>query len=522
VQQRRSPRRGGSEEPIVTTALDRADRAGRADRASQNGQRHFDGAVPAAPRRPPSLRRRLASFLHQPAWPLVLMLAAWPVWWFLGFGDYVPILFAMPMIRRMYHWRVNRQRAIRVPPGFWLWGSFLVIVLAGVTTLGQEAPGTVTSPGSHRLISWALRSAVYVAVTVVLLYAGNLTEEELPRRRLAWLLGLVGIYTAIGGFCGVIAPHTQFTSPFSYVIPQSIQQSNGLLQMMLHPGFSQVQNFLGFAEGRPRAPFDYTNMWGNCLAILVPFLLVAWWAYGNRKERRRTLIVLAIAFVPTVYSLDRGLWVGIGLSIGYLALRFAARGKLALLAGLVATIGLVGVVVVASPLQGLIQQRLSHGKSNAVRDSLSGKAVTDALASPFIGYGDTRHELGSTNSIAVGKTLKCNSCGSRDIGGNGQLWQLLICDGFLGAALYFSFFAYGAWRYRRDLTPYGMAGVLVILVGFVFAIVYIAVGPPLLFTMLAYALLWKNDRELKRQAPAAVAAPAALGGPRIITSAARP
>jgi hypothetical protein len=203
------------------------------------------------------------------------MLVGWPVWWFLGFGDYVPILFAIPMIRRMYYWRVNRDRAIRVPPGFWLWIGFLIVILAGALTLGQEAPGTVTSPTSHRLFSWALRTAIYLAVTVVILYAGNLTEEELPRRRLAWLLGLVGIYTAIGGVFGVIAPHTQFTSPFSLLIPGSIQQSNGLLQMMLHPGFSQVQNTLGFAEGRPRAPFDYTNMWGNCLAILLPWLIVA-------------------------------------------------------------------------------------------------------------------------------------------------------------------------------------------------------------------------------------------------------
>jgi hypothetical protein len=475
----------------VTTAL---------ERARQNGQAQLDAAPSVAIQAPRRTRGRLRTFLNDPTWPLVVMLAGWPVWWFLGFGDYVAILFALPMIRRMYHWRVNNERAIRVPPGFWLWAGFLVVALAGVTTLSQTAPGTVTSPTSHRLISWALRTLVYLAVTVVLLYAGNLTEHELPRRRLAFLLGLVGIYTAIGGLFGVIAPHTQFTSPLAYLFPQSIQTSNGLLQMMLHPGFSQVQNFLGFAEGRPRAPFDYTNMWGNCLAILLPWLLVAWWIYGSRKERRRFLVVMAIAFVPVVYSLDRGLWVGIGLSVVYLALRFAARGKLALLAGLCATIALVGIIIVASPLQGLIQQRLSHGKSNAVRDSLSGKAVTDALASPFIGFGDTRHELGSTNSIAVGKTLKCNSCGSRDIGGNGQLWMLLITDGFLGTGLYMGFFAYGAWRYRRDRTPYGYTGVLVILLGFVFAVVYIAVGPPLLFTMLAYALLWKNDRELRQEA----------------------
>jgi len=191
------------------------------------------------------------------------------------------------------------------------------------------------------------------------------------------------------------------------------------------------------------------------------------------------------------------------------AVRFAARGRLGMLAGLCGVLALVAVVVVASPLQSLISQRLSHGKSNAVRSSLSGLAVDVAASSPFIGYGDTRHELGSTNSIAVGKTAKCHSCGSRDIGGNGQLWMLLITSGFVGAALYCSFFIFGIWRYWRDQTPYGLVGVLVLILSFPFMLVYIAVGPPLAFTMLAYALLWKNDRVLRKEAEEAAAEHAA-------------
>jgi hypothetical protein len=375
-----------------------------------------------------------------------------------------------------------------------------------VSVLSLTAPDSVVTPSSGRYLSWALRTAQYVSVTVLLLYAGNLTEKELPRRRLAWLLGLVGIYTAVGGIAGVADPHLQFTSPFAYVVPKSVQASNGLLAMMLHPGLTQVQNILGYAVGRSRAPFDYTNMWGNCLAILLPWLMVAWWSYGNRKERRNLLIVLGIAFVPVVYSLDRGLWVGLGISIAYLAVRFAIRGKLGLLLGLLGVIGLAGIIVVASPLQSLIQDRLAHGKSNAVRSSLSGLATTVGASSPVIGYGDTRHEQGSTNSIAVGKTVNCHTCGSRDIGGNGQLWLLFICEGFVGAALYCGFFIYGIWRYWRDPTPYGMAGVLVLILSFPFMLVYIAVGPPLAFTMLAYSLLWKNDRALKQERAESAAA----------------
>ncbi len=481
------------------------------ERARQNGLSGFMGAPPAEPQVPGRTprARRLSWFARDPAWPIVVLLVGWPLWWFLGVGDYFPIVVAVPMVRRMWLWRVHRERTIRLPPGFKIWSLFLIVTFFSVATITLTAPETVPSPIGSRLISWVLRTGVYYAVTVLLVYAGNLTEEELPRRRLASLLGLVGIYTAIGGVLGVLAPHTQFTSPLAYLLPHSLQANNGLLAMMLHPGFSQVQNILGYDVGRPRAPFDYTNMWGNALAITLPWLIVAWWAYGNRKERRNLLIVLAVALVPVVYSLDRGLWVGLGISVVYVAIRFAAKGKLGLLAGLCGVLALIAVVVVASPLQSLISQRLQHGKSNAVRSSLSGLAVDVAVSSPVIGYGDTRHELGSTNSIAVGKTAKCHSCGSRDIGGNGQLWMLLITSGILGAVLYCSFFLYGIWRYWRDPTPYGMVGVLVFILGFPFMLVYISVGPPLVFIMLAYALLWKNDRVLHQEAEEAAAESAA-------------
>jgi hypothetical protein len=439
-------------------------------------------------------RRRLFS---GPAWPVEALLIAWPLWWLLGFGDYFVALLAIPMMGRMYAWR-SVGRKVRFPPGFGLWLLFLVIMLAGVAELSVTAPGTIVSPASHRLISWAMRALDYGGVTILLLYAGNLTERELPRKRLAGLLGLVGVYAVIGGLGGVIAPSVHFTSPLAYVIPQSQQLSNGQLFTMLHPGFSEVQNFLGYAEGRPMAPFDYTNMWGNCLAILLPWLIVAWWCYGTRRQRMGTIAVLLLAFIPVVYSLDRGLWVGLGVTVIYLAVRFALRGKFTMLVSVAGAIAVIGVVILASPLHALIAQRLAHGQSNTSRVTLSVSATKDVLTSPVLGYGDTRHAIGSAQSIAIGKNANCRSCGNSTIGGNGQFWLLLITTGIGGTLLYCSFFAYGAWRYRHDPTPYGMAGVLVLLVSFVFMMVYSTVGPTINFMMLAYVLLWRNDRELRR------------------------
>jgi hypothetical protein len=193
----------------------------------------------------------------------------------------------------------------------------------------------------------------------------------------------------------------------------------------------------------------------------------------------------------------------------------AARGKLGMLAAVLAGISVVGVAVLATPLQSVITQRLQNGKSNDLRATLSAVAIKDALSSPILGYGDTRQEIGSPSSIAIGPTANCGNCGQTPVGGNGQLWLLLICNGIVGAALYLAFFAFGCWRYRRDTSPYGLAGVLVLLLSFVYMFTYVAVIAPLGFTMLAYALLWRSDLARRRSAgqpPDQVAGPADLAG----------
>jgi len=439
--------------------------------------------------------RRRPLFTSKPAWPMTALLAGYPIWWALGLADESVFIMAVPMLMQMRSWH-RRGRSVKVPPAFGLWLLFLVCVAAGIATLGLSAPDTVVSPLSNRVLSFADRGVTYGALTVILLYAGNLTEHELPRRRLAWLLGLVGIYTTIGGLGGVVAPHFQFTSPLAYVLPRSLQ-SNTLIQSALYPGFSQVTSVLGVTEGRPKAPFEYTNTWGECLTMLLPWLLVVWWSYGSRKQRKWVLITAAVALIPLVYSLNRGVWVGVGLTAVYLAVRLAARGRLALLGLVCAGLAVVGIAVVATPLQGLITSRLQHEQSNSIRGSLSVTALQDANAAPLIGYGDTRHQQGSASSIAVGPTSNCSQCGQYEIGSNGQLYLLLICNGWVGTAFFLSFFGYLGWRYRRDKTPYGMAGVLVILLSFLYMFAYTAVTAPLEFIMIAVALLWRNDQWLR-------------------------
>ena len=454
--------------------------------------------------RPPGRQRaRLAIprkgwLARHPEWPITALLAGYPLWWALGVGDYMFVVLAIPMAARMYAWRARRGRHVQLPPGFGMWLMFLLVMLAGAVMLTLTAPGTVRSPVSHRVLSFANRTADYGGVTVLLLYAGNLTERELSRRTLAWLLGLLAIYTTAGGVAGMLDPGFQFNSPALAILPHSVQ-NNSFIQASMHPGFAQVQNVIGVAQGRPKAPFDYTNTWGNCLSILLPWLVVGWWSYGTRRQRMITAAVLAVAVVPLVYSLNRGVWIGAGFTICYLAVRMAARGRMLLLGTSCAAFVLAVIVVLASPLHNIISQRLSHGQSNAIRASLSSVAIADGLSSPVLGYGDTRQERGSPHSIAVGPTANCLQCGQYAVGSNGQLWLLLVCSGVAGAAFYLGFFGYAVVRYRRDTTPYGLAGVLTLLLLFIYMFTYVAVVAPLGLTMLAYALLWRNDRQLRQE-----------------------
>jgi hypothetical protein len=85
------------------------------------------------------------------------------------------------------------------------------------------------------------------------------------------------------------------------------------------------------------------------------------------------------------------------------------------------------------------------------------------------------------------------------VGSTGQLWLLLICNGLVGAIVYVGFFALSTWHFRRDRTPYGQAGVLVLVLSLLYMFTYSALSAPLGFTMLAYALLWRNELDRRRQ-----------------------
>jgi hypothetical protein len=439
--------------------------------------------------------QRVTWLARHPAWPVTALLAGYPLWWALGVGDFMWIILAVPMAARLAAWWLHGSRPIRLPPGFGFWLAFLAWTGASVIMLKLGAPGTVSSPLSHRLVAYADRTATYLALTVLLLYVGNLTERELPRRKLAALIGLLGGYAVALGIAAIALPHFEFNSPTLALVPHHLR-GNAFIQAQMHPALAQVQDVFGTitGQGRAKAPFDYTNTWGECLTIALPWLVVV--CFGRESRRwQRVAGVAALAFgaVALVYSLNRAAWIAAAIGVVYLALRLAARGRTAFLGGLTGLLVVVAAVALFTPLSRVVSLRLQHGGSNDIRASLFALSMRDGVASPVLGYGDTRQQRGSVNSIAIGPTNACPICGSAEVGSTGQFSLVLVCTGFVGVALFFGFFGYLAWRYRRDRSPYGMAAELVILLSFLYMWFYDAVPAPLGLTMLACASLWRDD-----------------------------
>lgn len=433
---------------------------------------------------PPSSRRKATL---PPAWPLTALLAFFPLWWALGLRSVAFAAFAAAMAAQLL-----RKRPIRVPPGFGLWMLFLLWYIAGAAMLGSTAPGTVPEPATDQLTGFAFRLVNYVAATIILLYVGNLTESEMPRHRLVKLLGVFGLVTVGGGLIGVLWPHLSFTSPFEALLPQSLR-SKDAVQDLTHPAVAQLHDVLGYTSPRPKAPFSYTNVWGNNFSILVIWLIVGWYVHGSRRQRWVTVLACCLAAIPVVYSLDRGLWVGLVLSVLYAAVRLATRGRVVLL-GMIAVATAFGVMAfMASPLQDMVRSRFEHPHSNDGRGALSAAALEGAVSSPVVGYGSSRSMRGTAKSIAIGPSSQCQNCGIGTIGSNGQFWLVVFANGFVGAGLYVSFFLYSAWRYRRDRSPIGTAGVLVLLLSLCYILVYGAVSTTLGLYFISLALLWRGD-----------------------------
>lgn len=418
---------------------------------------------------------------------LVLLLGLYPLWWTLGLGVLIFPILALPMAISLFR-RHRAGRPVLLPPGFVLWLIFYAVLVAGIFALGAEPPGAVAAGFQDRIVGAAYRLVLYACLTILLVHAGNHARPRMLIILLAWLF----VVTVAGGLAGTLAGHFEFNSPLELLLPNEIR-GRGFVRSLVHPQLAQIHDIVGDPKPRPAAPWGYTNTWGNNYCLLAPWFLVAAGFAKRSAGRLLAVVVFFLSLVPVVLSLNRGLWIGLGVLLLYFGVRQAIAGRTRVLAVTAAAVAAAGLLTAASPLSDVISSRLDNGKSNGVRMFLTERAVAGLAESPVLGFGSTRNTIGGRNSITVGESEACERCGNFTIGGNGQLWQLLFAHGAVGSLAYFGFFGYGLWRFRRDRSAIGLAAGATIVSSFVASLWYNSLVTPLAFTFLGYVLLWRNN-----------------------------
>lgn len=449
---------------------------------TEGGSRPEPAVLPAVPADQASLRSRL----FRPGWPLLWLYLGFPAWWLLGVSHLIFLLLAAPMALDLL-----RRAHVRVPRGFGLMVLFLFWVAAGIVVLWFDVAGTVPEAGPAKLIPFVYRAGWYLATAIVLLYVLNLPEDDLPSRRISELLGLMFVLTALGGLVGIVASNVEFPSLFQLLVPQGSQTS--FIESLIAPRLSATQDFLGYDVARPTAPFSYANSWGNNLALFLPFFVLTWLRRDAGWRRVAAVPILAGAAVGVVFSLNRGVWLGLGLMAAYLLIRLAFTGQRRAVAALVAALTAVVLVVVVTPLGSTLTDRLNTPHSNERRESVAGAVVAKTWEeSPVLGFGSTRTVAGNFSSVAGGATPECRQCAAPPLGTQGFMWRLVFTTGFVGAGLFLAFLVVQFVTHLRMTGTYAIVGTGLIAVSLVFFTVYDSLESPLYTLFIAIGLMGRE------------------------------
>lgn len=389
-----------------------------------------------------------------PAWPVGCMLAGLPLWWASGVLDVVTIPFAVLMA-----WLLARSAGVRVPLGFAWWLLYCALAAGSVVMLDHAAA----------LAFFGYRWLLSAAAGVLFVYVFN-ARTALTARYLSGTLTLWFAYTTIGGYLGLLIPTGSYTTPVHRLLPASATANELVAQMTVRPFAQYNPNGVLELSPRPSAPFLYTNNWGSVYALLLPFV-VAYLVHTWRTLRGRVVAVLLVAsVVPAFLTLNRGMFVSLGVVAAYLAYRALMARQWRVLA-LVAVAVIAGVVLfVALPVTERLDVRLDEhasATSNDARLSLYRQSLSAVAESPLLGHGAPISGIDPSEP---------------PVGTQGQLWMVLVSHGALAAAAWALFFGamYARGRTRGD--PTAVAGCATLLVGGVQSLFYglLPYGLPLL------------------------------------------
>jgi polysaccharide biosynthesis protein PslJ len=399
-----------------------------------------------------------------------MMFGLYPLWWLVGVVDVM--WYGMALVMLLY---LRRRSSILAPRGFGVWLFFLVVALISMIELD-------TGP---RIVGFGYRYGIYLACTVLLIYVYN-DRETLSARFLTGLATGFWLVTVAGGYLGLLLPTAVIATPMSKILPQQLVQ-NELVNQMVVRRFAQYNPESYFQlDPRPSAPFLYTNNWGNVYSLLLPLVIA--YLILVRRERRFWPLVAAIpvSLVPAFLTLNRGMFIGLGLSLAYVVFRLVLLRQARGIVALVALAAVVGGVFLTLPVADRLTYRVENSGTNTSRASLYAQVVESTWESPFFGQGAPRPS---------------ETANTPPVGTQGQLWQVLYSHGVAAAMAFIGWFLLAFVTSLRRRDPVGLAANCILLVGTVETLYYGLVpnGLPLMMIAAGLALRGQDSVGLSAQ-----------------------
>ena len=417
---------------------------------------------------------RMGTPRELPRWPLTAMFALFPLWWVLGPGEAVWILLAGVMLLLLL-----RHGRIRIPRGFGIWLLFLLWMACSVIGIDTD----------RRIIGFIYRALLYFTVTVAFLYVYN-ARATLTARYVLGVLTIFWLVVVAGGYLGVLWPLFSINTPLGEVLPEGLTSNELIHEMVVRRATQYNPDSWLKLDPRPSAPFLYTNGWGNAYSVLTP-MVIAYLAMVRRERRFWWLLpVVPLSFVPAFLTLNRGMFLGLGVALAYILIRSVLQGNVR------AILAVVGIAVLAAgalatlPIAERLTERVASSSSTEDRASLYIEAFERTLEQPVFGYGSPRPS---------------ETTGAPSVGTQGQFWMVLFSHGFPGAALFMGWLAWAYFRSVRERDPVGLACNTVLLLTLVESLYYGIMTAGLMVAMLAAAVVLRpeEDTELTRRLPEA-------------------
>ncbi|HYI33589.1 MAG TPA: O-antigen ligase family protein [Glaciibacter sp.] len=393
-----------------------------------------------------------------PRWPFTAMFVLFPLWWVLGPGEamWIPLAGVMLLFLR-------RHGKIQAPKGFGIWLLFLLWMACSVIAI--DTPG--------RLVGFGFRAFLYVSVTVAFLYVYN-ARATLTTRYVAGVLTIFWLVVVAGGYLGLVWPTLTINTPLGAVLPSWLSSNELVQEMVVRRATSYNPDSYLQLDPRPSAPFLYTNGWGNAYSVLTP-IVVAYLALVRRERRFWWLLsMIPLSFVPAFLTLNRGMFIGLGVALVYILLRSVIRGNVRAIFAITALSVLAAGAWASLPAADRLSERVDVSTSTEDRADLYGETLERTLEQPVFGYGAPRpSETPSAPSV----------------GTQGQFWMVMFSHGFPGVVLFIGWFVWAYFRSIRERDPVGLACNTVLLLTIVESVYYGMMTTGLMVAMLAAALV---------------------------------